>query len=226
MARLQQQQLQHAQRTHADESSHHLLPPTPTLTTHYRCQTHGFPRVIGVLTHLDSFHNITTLRRVKRQLKHRFWTDIYEECKLFYLSGLKHGRYPKAEVTNLARFISVLKFRPLVWRNSHPSVLADRVEDVTAPHLIQADATCNRTIVSFGYVRGTFLKAGQRVHVPGLGDYSMAEVTAVEDPCPFPSGEKKRRLNQKEKVSQSTQAKAKAPHTKQGVRTSPKPLKC
>ena len=36
---------------HADSSSHHLLPPTPTLTTHYRCQTHGFPRVIGVLTH-------------------------------------------------------------------------------------------------------------------------------------------------------------------------------
>ena len=180
--------------------------------------------MIGVLTHLDSFHNITTLRRVKRQLKHRFWTDIYEGCKLFYLSGLKHGRYPKAEVTNLARFISVLKFRPLVWRNSHPSVLADRVEDVTPPHLIQADATCNRTIVSFGYVRGTFLKAGQRVHVPGLGDYSMAEVTAVEDPCPFPSGEKKRRLNQKEKVSKQKQSKA--PHTKQGVRTSPNTLKC
>eukprot|EP00965_Chrysotila_dentata_P107439 3549606-Pleurochrysis_carterae.AAC.1 len=28
-------------------------------------------------------------------LKQRFWTDIYEGCKLFYLSGLKHGRYPK-----------------------------------------------------------------------------------------------------------------------------------
>ena len=91
---------------------------------------------------------------------------------------------PKGRGDNLARFISVLKFRPLVWRNSHPSVLADRVEDVTAPHLIQADATCNRTIVSFGVRRGTFLKAGQRVHVPGLGDYSMAEVTAVEDRAP------------------------------------------
>ena len=218
-------QLQHAPRTRGRI----LSPPAPTHThthyLHYRCQTHGFPRVIGVLTHLDSFHNITTLRRVKRQLKHRFWTDIYEGCKLFYLSGLKHGRYPKAEVTNLARFISVLKFRPLVWRNSHPSVLADRVEDVTAPHLIQADATCNRTIVSFGYVRGTFLKAGQRVHVPGLGDYSMAEVTAVEDPCPFPSGEKKRRLNQKEKVSKQS-PKQSTQHTKQGVRTSPNPLKC
>ena len=26
------------------------------------------------------------------------------------------------QVANLARFISVLKFRPLIWRNSHPSV--------------------------------------------------------------------------------------------------------
>ena len=95
-------------------------------------------------------------------------------CKLFYLSGIKHGRYPKAEVSNLARFISVLKFRPLVWRNAHPSVLADRVEDVTPPELVQADPMTARRVVAFGYVRGTFLKARQRVHIPGLGDYSMA----------------------------------------------------
>ena len=92
------------------------------------CQVHGFPRVIGCLTHLDGYKNMATLRRVKKQMKQRFWTDIYEGCKLFYLSGIKHNRYPKVEVSNLSRFISVLKFRPLIWRNSHPSVLADRVE--------------------------------------------------------------------------------------------------
>ena len=58
---------------------------------------------MGVLTHLDSFTNAATLRRTKKTLKHRFWTDIYDGCKLFYLSGLKHGRYPKTEVQNLAR---------------------------------------------------------------------------------------------------------------------------
>jgi ribosome biogenesis protein BMS1 len=58
---------------------------------------------MGVLTHLDGFTNTATLRRVKKELKHRFWTDIYDGCKLFYLSGLKHGRYPKTEVQNLAR---------------------------------------------------------------------------------------------------------------------------
>jgi hypothetical protein len=29
---------------------------------------------------------------------------------------------------NLSRFISVMKFRPLVWRSTHPYVLVDRVE--------------------------------------------------------------------------------------------------
>lgn len=42
----------------------------------------------------------------------------------------------------------------------------------------------------FGYVRGTHLKAGQRVHVIGAGDFGMAEVTALEDPCPLPTKEK------------------------------------
>ena len=35
-------------------------------------------------------------------------------------------------MANLARFISVMKFRPLIWRNSHPSVLADRASNPNA----------------------------------------------------------------------------------------------
>ena len=44
----------------------------------------------------------------------------------------------------------MLNFRPLIWRNSHPSVLADRVEDCTPPELLQ-DATTPRQVVMFGY---------------------------------------------------------------------------
>lgn len=40
-------------------------------------QTHGFPKVMGVLTHLDMFHNTKTLRKTKKKLKQRFWTEIY-----------------------------------------------------------------------------------------------------------------------------------------------------
>lgn len=42
------------------------------------CQVHGFPRIMGVLTHLDSFKNNKTLRKTKKNLKHRFWTEVYQ----------------------------------------------------------------------------------------------------------------------------------------------------
>jgi ribosome biogenesis protein BMS1 len=61
----------------------------------------------------------------------RFWTEIYDGAKLFYLSGVQHGRYLKREVLNLSRFIAIAKFRPLTWRREHSYLLADRVEDLT-----------------------------------------------------------------------------------------------
>lgn len=50
----------------------------------------------------------------------------FQGAKLFYLSGMVYGEYQTQEVKNLGRFISVMKFRPLVWQTSHPYVLADR----------------------------------------------------------------------------------------------------
>ena len=87
---------------------------------------------MGVLTHLDLLKSTKTLRRVKKQLKQRFWTEIYQGAKLFYFSGHSHGMYPKTEVLNLSRFVSVMKFRPLIWRNTHPYVVADRYASVPA----------------------------------------------------------------------------------------------
>lgn len=55
-------------------------------------QVHGFPKVMGVLTHLDKFKDVKKLRKTKQRLKHRFWTEIYDGAKLFYLSGLIHGK--------------------------------------------------------------------------------------------------------------------------------------
>lgn len=41
-------------------------------------QVHGFPKVMGVLTHLDGFHDVKALKKTKKALKHRFWTEIYQ----------------------------------------------------------------------------------------------------------------------------------------------------
>ncbi len=54
-------------------------------------QVHGFPKVMGVLTHLDGFREASRLKKTKKKLKQRFWTEIYDGAKLFYLSGIQHG---------------------------------------------------------------------------------------------------------------------------------------
>lgn len=167
------------------------------------CQSHGFPRIMGVLTHLDVITNPKKQRRTKKQLKHRFWTEIYAGAKLFYLSKYVHNEYLRNEVHNLARFISVMKFRPLQWVNSHPYMLADRVEDITNPEDIRKNPKCNRRVCLFGYSRGANFKAENEVHIPGCGDFTLNNISFIPDPCPLPNkdkGEKKRKsLNEKDK---------------------------
>ena len=163
------------------------------------CQVHGFPRIMGVLTHLDTFKNSKTLQRTKKNLKQRFWTEVYQGAKLFYLSGMVHGDYQKTEIHNLGRFISVMKFRPLVWRSTHPHLLADRVEDVTEPELVRTQPKQDRTVALYGYLRGTNMKGNQGVHLAGVGDFSVKSITFLPDPCPLPEGVKKRTLVEKDK---------------------------
>ncbi|KAF9421036.1 Glycoside hydrolase 2 (Mannanase, beta-galactosidase) [Podila epigama] len=162
-------------------------------------QTHGFPKIMGVLTHLDRFKNNKTLKTTKKKLKHRFWTEIYQGAKLFYLSGVINGRYPNQEIMNLSRFISVMKFRPLIWRNTHPYMIADRVEDLTDPELVRQNPTCDRTVTLYGFLRGTNMKSGMRVHIPGVGDHYMEDVSILPDPCPLPDKVRKR-LDEKQKL--------------------------
>ena len=114
-------------------------------------QAHGFPKVMGVLTHLDLIKKTRILRATKKRLKHRFWTEIYQGAKLFYLSGIINGRYPDTEIQNLSRFISVMKFRPLIFRNQHPYFLADRMEELTPRELVKSNPKMDRTITCLLY---------------------------------------------------------------------------
>ncbi len=170
-------------------------------------QVHGFPRVIGVLSHLDGFKDNKQLKNRKKVLKHRFWTEIYQGAKLFYLSGTVHGKYLPRDILNLTRFISVVKLRPLIWRNSHPYAVADRVEDLTPVEQIQEDPKCDRTICFYGYLRGIPFKhvpQTMQLHIPGAGDYAVESITSLPDPCPLPaaSGDKTKRrtLNDRQKM--------------------------
>ena len=141
-------------------------------------------------------------RDTKKRLKKRFWTEIYQGAKLFYLSGVMNGRYPDKEVLNLSRFISVMKFRPLVFRNQHPYMLADRIEDLTPRETVRTDPKVDRTVTLYGYLRGTNLRQSTKVHVPGAGDLSISSITKLGDPCPLPTveSEKRRKLSDKQRL--------------------------
>lgn len=78
---------------------------------------------MGVLTHLDMLKDNKQLKQTKKALKHRFWTEVYPGAKLFYLSGIIRGEYLRNEIERLGRFISVMKFRPLMWQTSHSYLL-------------------------------------------------------------------------------------------------------
>lgn len=172
----------------------------------------GMPgNVFGVLTHLDLFQKPQALKDAKKRLKRRLWTELYQGAHLFYLSGVINGRYPDREIHNLSRFLSVMKNpRPLIWRNAHPYSLIDSFRDITHPTKVEEDPKCDRSIVLSGYLRGTnFSVQGQRVHVAGLGDFTIADMEVLPDPCPTPAMEQalakitgktgRRRLDEKDK---------------------------
>jgi ribosome biogenesis protein BMS1 len=111
-----------------------------------------------------------------------------------------------------------MKFRPLIWRNTHPYLLADRMEDLTPVEQVKEDPKCDRRVrgrgrsrtpsptarapqVSlYGFVRGTSLKRGMKVHVAGMGDFAIADASALPDPCPLPEKEKSKSLGQKQRL--------------------------
>ncbi|KAH6635592.1 hypothetical protein B0J18DRAFT_448256 [Chaetomium sp. MPI-SDFR-AT-0129] len=172
----------------------------------------GMPgNVFGILTHLDLFKKPQALKDAKKRLKHRLWSELYQGAHLFYLSGVLNGRYPDREIHNLSRFLSVMKNpRPLVWRNTHPYTIIDNYRDITHPTKVEEDEHCDRSIELSGYLRGTnFAAQGQRIHIAGLGDFTISNMEVLPDPCPTPAMDQalakitgktgRRRLDEKDK---------------------------
>jgi len=105
------------------------------------------------------------------------------------------------KLTLFRSFNFPLQYRPLVWRNTHPYCVVDRHEDITHPNKIAEDPTCDRSVTFYGYVRGTHLKPGTKMHLIGAGDFSMTELSVMPDPCPLPDKDKKNQnLSKKESL--------------------------
>ncbi len=166
-------------------------------------QLHGFPKVVGVLTHLDHLKVSKSLQKTKKDLKHRFWTEIYKGAKMFDFTGIINGKYIKHEVKRLSLYISRIKFRPLVWRNTHPYLVSDRIEDITPRSKVIADSTCDRDLTFYGYVRGSHLRSNLRMHLMGAGDFDMYSATVIPDPC---ATQKEHSLRKKDNLLYAPQA--------------------
>eukprot|EP00767_Chilomastix_cuspidata_P004575 gnl/Chilomastix_cuspidata/473.p1 GENE.gnl/Chilomastix_cuspidata/473~~gnl/Chilomastix_cuspidata/473.p1 ORF type:complete len:1115 (-),score=304.92 gnl/Chilomastix_cuspidata/473:1407-4751(-) len=153
-------------------------------------QLHGFPKVAAVITNLDRAGAQKNRRKLQRKLKLRFGKELGAAAKLFALSDFRHNEYPRADVLKISRYISQFRYFPLRWRNSHPAVLVDRVEDLTPAADVARDRWQPREVAMFGYVRGTFMRTEQRVHIPGVGDFLPDEMRILKDPAPTPEGKK------------------------------------
>ncbi|KAL3317220.1 Glycoside hydrolase 2 (Mannanase, beta-galactosidase) [Cichlidogyrus casuarinus] len=172
-------------------------------------QAHGMPRVLPVITHLDTYKDSAASRDRRRKLKHRLWTDL--NAKIFLItrfitkfgSTTGAGDYLLNEIRRLARLITVKVPRLTDWRVDHPYLLVDRVEDMTLPETVTADPNCGRTVCLYGWVRGTTMPphlTSPGIHVIGLGDFVLSEAVSQSDPCPLP----KQLLELKASTSETT----------------------
>lgn len=80
--------------------------------------------------------------------------------------------YPKRDVLNLARYLSIIKYAQVPWKANHPYLIPDRYENEEEGS--QKIPEEKEVVVSFyGYVRGSSYRTNSRVHVIGLGDYDI-----------------------------------------------------
>jgi len=109
----------------------------------------------------------------------------------------------------LARFITIQKIKNLSWRMQHAYMVTDRFDIVETPSDVEKN-----TVSFYGYVRGTYLDKQNRVHVNGIGDYDIASIQKVEDPCPI-----ELKKSAKQKSIEHEQEKKLGTKTKKAMRT-------
>jgi ribosome biogenesis protein BMS1 len=61
---------------------------------------------------------------------------------------------------NLARFISIIKYKQINWKANHPFILIDRFED-NEPQAKKDEDDCSLSF--YGYVRGASLRDNKNV---------------------------------------------------------------
>ena len=144
-------------------------------------QIKGFPRCMGIMTHLDTYKDNKKLKKMKKFFKRRFDDETTPESKLFFTGGFKNKYYLHHDVNNIARFLSVILPRKTEWKKEHPHMVIDRMEVLTEGVLQDENQV---DVALFGYIRGSTFFNQPTATLVGLGKRALKELKAMEDPCP------------------------------------------
>lgn len=144
-------------------------------------QIKGFPRCMGVMSHMDTYKDNKKLKKMKKFFKRRFDDETTPESKLFFTGGFKNKYYLHHDVINIARFLSVILPRKTEWKKDHPHMIIDRMEVLTEGVLHDENVI---DVAFFGYIRGSTFFNQPAATLVGLGKRALKELKAVEDPCP------------------------------------------
>ena len=139
---------------------------------------------MGVPTHLDGFRDSKQLLQDEEAAEAALLGRDLPGCEAVLRERHQQRAVPRT-MHNLALFISRMKFRPspggTITRTC--SSIASKTSQTA---VLQDDEHARPPLAMYGYLRGSYLREGVRVHVPGAGITRHAQ--AVEDPRPQGAG--------------------------------------
>jgi len=147
-----------------------------------RCLTcliaHGLP---------SSIHAIQGLKHVPMKKQNDTKKSLSKQLEKWFpeirLQPIDSGQ----EAGVILRLLANQKQKRILYRERRPYLLADQMENIVEDSVVE-DGKC--TLKISGYVRGKALNVNQLVHLPGAGEFQMAEIGISKDPYSL----KKRRV--------------------------------
>ncbi|KAG8378073.1 hypothetical protein BUALT_Bualt08G0100100 [Buddleja alternifolia] len=153
----------------ADDSDHFIDSFGSQCLSVFR--TLGLPSTVVLLRDLPD--DLKRKNELKKMYASMLAPEFPEDCKF----------YPADKKDELHKFFWLFKEQRLTvphWRNERSYLMAQKV-DMLADN--SSSEKC--TLILTGYLRARGLSANQLVHVAGAGDFQLAKVELLKDPCPL-----------------------------------------
>ena len=143
-----------------------------------------FPKVIGILTHVDLIKNSATLKATKKKL---YLDRNIPRRQTFPSTVAIQSHKSRISPVHFCHEIPVLSSSETLIHTSSP--IESKITPLeNSSELFCKKASCDCIVAVYGYLRGTNLRVGTKV-TSGVGDLDMNTITFLGDPCPLPTAE-------------------------------------